>query len=98
MPRGASPSPWLLSPPGGAWGSGLTFGGEAVDEEGGGGGGEGSIKGTEGVIGGGRVVALVLEVLTRPALRLQERPRAALDRCLTGGHATQKRALAWEEG
>lgn len=78
------------------WGSGLTFGGEAVDEEGGGGGGEVPVQGAEGAVGGGRVVALVLEVLTRPALRLQERPSAILD--LTGQRATQKRALEREDG
>lgn len=69
-----APGPWLFPT--------LTFRGEAVNEEGGGGGGEVSVKGAEGAVGGGRVGVLVLEVLTRSAFCLQERPGAAMHRGL----------------
>ena len=60
----------------------LTFRGEAVNEEGGGGGGEVSVKGAEGAVGRGRVGVLVLEVLTRSAFCLQDRPGVAMHRGL----------------
>lgn len=43
-------------------------------------------------------MVLVLEVLTRPAFCLQERPSAALHRGLASGHATQRGALKQEDG
>lgn len=57
-----------------------TFCGEAVHGKGGGGGAEVVIKGAEGAVGGGRVLILIPEVLTGPALCLEERRRAVLDR------------------
>lgn len=53
MLQGGSPAPWLLSLAAPHPGSGLTFSGEAIDEEGGGGGGEVAVKWTEGAVGGG---------------------------------------------